>query len=199
MSTPLQELYLSALQAGDDELAELYLQRLQQPQPMRRPAGAPQPFEPALVTQAEQARQVEAAGEAAAADRGGVLTAEMVAQRRQEARRLASLTLQGARGAAVSVGGGVARVADELLPPIRPTRIVQVPIYRRVPDELRSTLTPAQIADFETTEPRAGSTLQPIAVERLYRAPGGELRPASRFEEFAESFAQQTVLSESAA
>ena len=199
MSTPLQELYLSALQAGDDELAELYLQRLQQPQPMRRPAGAPQPFQPALVTQAEQARQVTAAGEAAAAERGNLLRPDMVAQRRQEAEQQAASTLERERGRAVQPGGAVVRTDDALLPPFRATRIAQVPIYRRVPDELRSTLTPAQIADFETTEPRAGSTLQPIAVEKLYRAPGGELRPASRLEEFAESFAQQTVLSESAA
>ena len=199
MSTPLQELYLSALQAGDEELAELYLQRLQQPQPMRRPAAAPQPFEPALVTQAEQARQIEAAGEAAAAERGGLLTAEMIEQRRQEAERQAAAALEGSRGRAVQPGGAVVRSDQTLLPPFRPTRIVQVPVFRRVPEELRSTLTPAQIADFETAEPRAGSTLQPIAVERLYQAPGGELRPATRREELVESFAQQTVLSESAA
>jgi hypothetical protein len=196
----LQALYLEAVQAGDADLANLYLQRIQQarqPEAMMRQPVQPQPFAPDFV--ADTAMRAQAAEQAEALTAQRLLTPEQRQAERAEEEQRALEVLQRERGRPVQPGAGAVRVPDFALPAhARPTRIISVPVYRRVPDQLRQQMTAEQIAAFETREPAAGTDVQPLAVERFYRTDTG-LRPPTRGEAFTESFAQQQLLSEEAA
>lgn len=195
----LRALYLEALQEGQLDAADLYLQRLEQQraQPMLRQPVQPVPFQPAFTTRLEQREEAAQVAEAATGQRL-LSPAEREAERQEEERR-ALASIQAERARPVQPGRGAVRTALESLPPFRPSRIQRLPVYRTVPDELRAQLSAADIADIETREPAAGSTAQPLEVRAFYRTPEGTLRPPTRSEVFTEGFAQQPVLSERAA
>ena len=195
----LRALYLEALQAGQLDAAELYLQRLEQPpaQPMLQQPVQPVPFQPAFTTRLQQREEAAQIAEAATAQRA--LSPAARDEERQDEERRALAAIERERARPVQAGRGAVRTALDAVPFTRPSRIQRLPVYRTVPEELRAQLSAADIADIETRQPAAGSTAQPLEVRAYYRTSEGTLRAPSRFETFTEGFAQQPVLSERAA
>ena len=240
------ELYMQALERGDTELAQVYLdtaraaagdalQATQAPPAAARrpfveveregvrfsvPADATEeqiqaflrlreapamreapltPAEPLPSPTAQQAARERAVQESVSeqmAGRAAFLTPEerdieeAAAQRRAE---LATEPLQAIEGA------DPIRTGDDLLPPFRPTRIRRLQVYREVPAEQAAQMTPQQVAAEETRPPLEGEPTAPIDVRAYYEAPDGTLTKPTTYQRFVESFAQQPVLSESAA
>jgi hypothetical protein len=197
----LKAAYLEAVQAGDYDAASILLQRIQTaqaPEALRAPVQ-PVPFAPALVTRAEMEQQAAEQAEALTAPRTGITEAQREQERQQEeARALELLEMERARP--VQPGAGAVRQEEQaIVPMLRVTRMQRLPVYREVPEQLRASLTPEEIAAFETREPRAGADVQPITTREYYRTPEGALRTPTTGERFVESFAQQQILSEEAA
>ena len=198
----LRALYLEALQAGDADLANLYLDRIEAaqapgavsaPEALRAPVQ-PQPFAPPSATRAAMEQQAAEQAEALTARR--VLSPVEREQERQQEEQRAMQVLELERARPVQPGVGAVRQEQEaIIPMLRATRLQRLPVYRQVPEDLRATMTPEEVAAFETREPRAGTDVQPIELRTYYRTPEG-IREPTTGERFIESFAQQQLLTE---
>jgi hypothetical protein len=199
----LKAKYIEALRAGQDDLAASYLQQIQAAQaapeaaPAMRAPVEPRPFAPPYTTR--QAMEEEAAAQARAlTERRAVGPVEREQEREQEQQRAMEL-LQIERERPVQPGVGPVRQAEQsMIPMLRTTRIVRLPVYRDVPPALKERLTPEEIARLETREPLAGTDAQPIAERLYYRTPTG-IREPTRGEQLVETFAQQELLTEAQA